>query len=67
MAKRKHHSEELIIRILKEAEAGMPVADLLRKYNISQGTFYCWKSAFSGMQVSELKKGSRGWRRRTND
>jgi len=39
MAKRKHHSEELIIRILKEAEAGMPVADWLRKYNISQGTF----------------------------
>ena len=56
MAKRKHHSEELIIRILKEAEAGMPVADLLRKYNISQGTFYRWKSAYSGMQVSELKR-----------
>jgi putative transposase len=49
MAKRKHHSEELIIRILKEAETGMPVADLLRKYNISQGTFYRWKSAYSGM------------------
>ena len=56
MAKRKHHSEELIIRILKEAEAGMPVADLLRKYNISQGTCYRWKSAYSGMQVSELKR-----------
>ena len=56
MAKRKHHSEEAIIRILKEAEAGMPVADLLRKYNISQGTFYRWKSAYSGMQVSELKR-----------
>jgi putative transposase len=34
----------------------MPVADLLRKYNISQGTFYRWKSAYSGMQVSELKR-----------
>ena len=56
MAKRKHHSEELIIRILKEAEAGMPVADLLRKYNISHETFYRWKSAYSGMQVSELKR-----------
>ena len=56
MAIRKHHSEELIIRILKEAEAGMPVADLLRKYNISQGTFYRWKSAYSGMQASELKR-----------
>ena len=49
MAKRKHHSEEEIIRILKEAEAGMAVADLLRKYNISQGTYYRWKSAYSGM------------------
>ena len=56
MAKRKHHSEEEIIRILKEAEAGMAVADLLRKYNISQGTYYRWKSAYSGMQVNELKR-----------
>ena len=55
MAKRKHHSEEEIIRILKEA-AGMAVADLLRKYNISQGTYYRWKSAYSGMQVNELKR-----------
>ena len=45
MAKRKHPTEEAIIGILKEAEAGMPVSDLLRKYNISQGGFYRWKSA----------------------
>ena len=45
MAKRKHHSEEAILRILKEAENGMAVADLLRTYNISQGTYYRWKSA----------------------
>jgi putative transposase len=32
------------------------VADLLRKYNISQGTYYRWKSAYSGMQVNELKR-----------
>ena len=56
MAKRKHHSEEEIIRILKEAENGMAVADLLRKYNISQGTYYRWKSAYSGMQINELKR-----------
>jgi putative transposase len=56
MAKRKHHREEEIIRILKEAEAGMAVADLLRKHNISQGTFYRWKSVYSGMQVNELKR-----------
>jgi len=55
MAK-KHYTEEEIIRILKEAENGMSVADLLRQYNISQGTFYHWKSAYSGMQVNELKR-----------
>ena len=56
MAKRTHHSEEAIIRILKEAENGMAVADLLRIYNISQGTYYRWKSAYSGMQINELKR-----------
>ncbi len=56
MAKRKHHTEGEIIRILREAESGLPVADLLRKHNISQGTYYRWKSAYSGMQVSELKR-----------
>mgnify|MGYP003336181844 CR=1 FL=1 len=56
MAKRKHHSEEAIIRILKEAENGMAVAELLRTYNISQGTYYRWKSAYSGMQINELKR-----------
>jgi putative transposase len=53
MVKRKHHSEEAIIRILKEAENGMAVADLLRKYNISQGTYYRWKTAYSGMQLED--------------
>ncbi len=56
MAKRKHHTEEEIVRILKEAEMALPVADLLRKHNISQGTYYRWKGAYSGMQVSKLKR-----------
>lgn len=56
MTKRKHHDEVTIIGILKEAESGIPVADLLRKHNISQGTFYRWKSAYSGLQVNELKR-----------
>jgi putative transposase len=56
MAKRKRHTEEEIIRILKEATSGVPVADLLRKHNISQGTFYRWKSAYGGMEVNELKR-----------
>lgn len=56
MAKRKHHSEEEIIRILQEAEGGTPVADLLRKHGVSQGTYYRWKGRFSGLQVSELRR-----------
>ncbi len=53
---KKRHTEEQIIRILKEAETGIPVADLLREHNISQGTFYRWKSKFGGMDVSEAKR-----------
>jgi len=53
---KKRHTEEQIIGILNEAQAGMPVVDLLRKYNISQGTFYRWKAKFGGMDVSEAKR-----------
>ena len=56
MPKGNRYTEEEIIRILKEAESGLPVSDLLRKYNIAQATFYRWKSAYSGMEVSELKR-----------
>lgn len=53
---KKRHTEEQIIRILKEAESGIPVADLLREHNIAQGTFYRWKSKFGGMDVNEAKR-----------
>jgi len=53
---KKRHTEEQIIRILKEAESGIPVADVLREHNISQGTFYRWKAKFGGMDVSEAKR-----------
>lgn len=53
---KKRHTEEQIIGILNEAQAGMPVADLLRKHNISQGTFYRWKAKFGGMDVSEARR-----------
>ena len=56
MPKRKHHTEEEIIRILKEAENGLPISDLLRKYNISQGTYYRWKGSYNGMDINELKR-----------
>lgn len=52
----KKFSEEQIIVVLKEAEAGMPLADLLRKHGICEGTFYRWKAKFGGMEVSDAKK-----------
>ena len=54
--KRKRHSEEQIIGILKEAEAGLAVADLIRKYGISEQTYYRWKSKYGGMELSEAKR-----------
>jgi putative transposase len=49
-------SEEQIINILKEADAGMKIAELCRKHNISCGTYYAWKSKFGGMKVSEAHR-----------
>jgi putative transposase len=49
-------SEEQIIGLLKEAEAGRRVADLCREHGFSEATFYRWKSKYSGMDVSDAKK-----------
>jgi putative transposase len=54
--KRKRFTEEQIIGVLKEHELGVMVADLCRKYGISEATFYNWKSKFGGMDVSEAKR-----------
>jgi len=54
--KRKRFTEEQIIGVLKEAEAGIPANELLRKHGISQGTLYRWKSKFGGMDVNEAKR-----------
>jgi putative transposase len=53
---RKRFGEEQIIGILKEAEAGAKVLDICRKYGISDATFYNWKTKYSGLTVSELKR-----------
>ncbi len=53
---RKRYSEEQIIGVLKESEAGMKTAELCRKHGISEGTFYKWKSKFGGMDVSDAKR-----------
>ena len=54
--KRSRFSEEQIIGILKEHEAGVTVADLCRKHGMSSASFYAWKAKFGGMEVSDAKK-----------
>ena len=54
--KKSRYSEEQIIGILKEHEAGMKTAELCRKHNISAGTFYQWKAKFGGLDVNDAKK-----------
>jgi putative transposase len=49
-------SEEQIIGILKEHQAGLSAAELCRKHGISDATFYKWRSRFGGMEVSEAKR-----------
>jgi putative transposase len=49
-------TEEQIIGVLKEAEAGRRVADLCREHGISEGTLYRWKAKYSGMDVSEARR-----------
>lgn len=49
-------TEEQIIAVLKEQEAGAKAADLCRKHGISQATFYNWKAKYGGMEVSEAKR-----------
>ena len=52
----KRFSEEQIIGVLKESEAGMALADLLRKHGISAGTYYRWTAKYGGMELSEAKR-----------
>jgi putative transposase len=54
--KRSRFSEEQIIGVLKEQEAGMATAEVCRRHGISPATFYNWKSKFGGMEVSEAKR-----------
>ena len=54
--KRKRYSEEQIIGILKEAEAGVPVAELCRKHGMSDASFYTRRSKYGGMEISEAKR-----------
>ncbi len=53
---RKGHTEEQIIRALREAEAGKKVADICRDFGVSQQAFYSWKRRYAGLGLSELRE-----------
>jgi putative transposase len=54
--KRSRFSEEQIIGILREQEAGSPAADVCRKHGVSSATFYKWKAKFGGLDVSDARR-----------
>jgi putative transposase len=54
--KRSRFSDEQIIAIVKEQEAGMATAEVCRRHGISSATFYKWKAKFGGLEVSEAKR-----------
>ena len=53
---RKRFSVEQIVSVLKQAELGMPVADLIRRVGISEVTFYRWKKQYDGMKSDQLRE-----------
>jgi putative transposase len=54
--KKSRFTEEQIVAILKEQEAGMKTADVCRKHGISDATFYKWKAKYGGLEVSDAKR-----------
>jgi putative transposase len=54
--KKKRFSVEQIVAVLKQAEMGMAVADLIRQVGISEQTFYRWKKLYSGMQSDQVRE-----------
>jgi putative transposase len=54
--KKSRHSEEQIIGVLKQMEAGRKVAEVAREVGVSEATLYTWKSKYGGMEVSEARR-----------
>jgi putative transposase len=54
--KRLKYSESQIVGILKEADAGVQVKEICRKYGISDATYYKWKSKYGGLEVSDVRR-----------
>ena len=53
---KKRFTEEQIIGMLREANAGMSIKELIRKYGIAEGTYYAWKAKYGGMSVSDAQR-----------
>ena len=53
---KKRFTEEQIIGFLREADAGLPIAELCRKHGFSEASYYLWRSKFGGMSVSDAKR-----------
>lgn len=53
---KKHHTEEEILRIIRQAEQGKPLPALLREHGIAAGTYYRWKSKYGGLELSQLRR-----------
>ena len=58
--KRQRHTEEQIIAVLQEAQAGATIEELCRRHGISQSTYYKWKQKFSGMEVNDRRRFRQG-------
>jgi putative transposase len=56
LVKKSRFSEEKIIAVLKQAEAGVKVSELVRKLGISEATFYNWKAKYGGLDASQLRR-----------
>jgi putative transposase len=64
--KKKRFSVEQIVGVLKQAEIGVPMAEVVRKARISGHTFYRWKAKYAGLEVDHVRK-MRSCRKRTSD
>ena len=54
--KRKRYSSEQVVSILKEAEGGLAIGDVCRRYGVAQGTFFRWKAKYAGLEVSDVQR-----------
>lgn len=53
---RKRYTEEQIVKILKEVDAGGGVGEVCRRHNISEGSYYRWREKYGGLEVSDVRK-----------